>query len=126
MCVHVSQLEILMWIRVMETSETDLKVNLIHCITEGASLVREGYRAFVSGTQVRISPSLMGSPSVSVSGKKSDDSQAAKSCFYYYYSDVNPNQMAMIHGIFKENQVFFFNKVMELGFAHLFLKICFL
>lgn len=34
----------------METSETNLKVKLIHCITRRASLVREGYRALVSGT----------------------------------------------------------------------------
>lgn len=34
----------------METSETNLKVKLIHCITGGTSLVREGYRASVSGT----------------------------------------------------------------------------
>ena len=32
--------------------------------------------------------------------------------------------MTMIHGIFKENQMFLLNKVMELGFAHLLLKIC--
>lgn len=45
-CVCVSELKILMWISVMETSGTNLKVKLIHCISRGASVVREGYRVF--------------------------------------------------------------------------------
>jgi hypothetical protein len=39
MLVCVSELKVLMWISVMEASETNLKVKLIYFITRGASVV---------------------------------------------------------------------------------------